>query len=495
MIFLGIDIGSSSVKTSLISGDTGRCLGSAFYPKKEMEMIAVNDGWAEQHPEVWWANFKQAFAETIAQSNISPQDITAIGIAYQMHGLVLVDAQKEVIRPAIIWCDSRAVEIGETAMTDIGADFCLSHYLNSPGNFTASKLRWVQQHEPESYSNIWKIMLPGDYIAMKLSGEVTTTVSGLSEGVMWDFKENSLAQDLFSYYSIETDKVPRIVDTFSKDLRVSQEAASETGLSTQAYISYRAGDQPNNAFSLNVLEPGEVAATAGTSGVVYGISGKVQYDEKSRVNTFAHVNHTEKQTRLGVLLCINGTGILNSWLQKNIAKEYSYTQMDALAASIPIGSEGLFVLPFGNGAERVLENKKIGASFHNLNFNIHSQAHMVRAAHEGIAFSFYYGIEIMKEMGMSASTIRAGHANMFLSPVFRNIISGVSEATIELFDTDGAQGAARGAGLGYGYYASTEDSFVGLTSIKTVEPDTRSLNTYAQAYMQWKELVTSIINK
>src|SRR5574344_277145 len=433
MFLLGYDIGSSSVKASLVNAETGKCVSSAFFPKTEANIIAVNPGWAEQDPESWWENLKLSTQTIMTESGVSAAEIKAIGISYQMHGLVCVDKDQHVLRPSIIWCDSRAVPYGQKAFETLGEEQCLSHLLNSPGNFTASKLAWIKEHEPELYARIYKIMLPGDYIAMKLSGEICTTVSGLSEGMFWDFKTNSVADFLMKYYGFDASLIADIKPTFSEQGRVNAAAAKELGLKEGTPITYRAGDQPNNALSLNVFNPGEIASTAGTSGVVYGVNGEVNYDPQSRVNTFAHVNHTAEQTRLGVLLCINGVGILNSWVKRNVAPEgISYQALDALVATIPIGSEGLSILPFGNGAERMIENKEINCSIQGLNFNIHNKAHIARAAQEGIVFSFKYGMDIMHDMGIDSGVIRAGKANMFLSPVFREALACVTETVIEL---------------------------------------------------------------
>ena len=485
MYLLGYDIGSSSVKASLVDAQTGKCLSSAFYPKSEAAIMAVKPGWAEQDPSAWWENLKLATSSVLSGSGVDPKDIKAIGISYQMHGLVCVDKDLNVLRPSIIWCDSRAVPYGNKAFDEIGHERCLSHLLNSPGNFTASKLAWVKENEPELYAKIYKIMLPGDYIAMKLSGEVCTTVSGLSEGMLWDFAENSTAKILMDYYGFDHSLIPEIRPTFSEQGRVSEAAAAELGLAAGIPITYRGGDQPNNALSLNVFNPGEIASTAGTSGVVYGVLGDVNYDPKSRVNTFAHVNHTADQTRLGVLLCINGTGILNSWMKRNVAPEgISYSDMNDLAALAPIGSAGVSVLPFGNGAERMLENKEVGSSFHGVNFNVHSKAHLLRAAQEGIVFSFKYGIEIMEQMGMKVNKIHAGHANMFLSPIFRNTLAGVTGAVIDLYDTDGSVGAAKGAGIGAGIYKDNTEAFATLEKLAVIEPS--DVDEYAAAYEVWK---------
>ena len=485
MYLLGYDIGSSSVKASLVDAQTGKCVGSAFYPKSEATIIALKPGWAEQEPSSWWENLKLATSSVLSASGADPKDIKAIGISYQMHGLVCVDKDLNVLRPSIIWCDSRAVPYGQKAFDEIGHENCLSHLLNSPGNFTASKLAWVKENEPELYAKIYKIMLPGDYIAMKLSGEVCTTVSGLSEGMLWDFAENAPAQMLLDHYGIDKSLLAEVRPTFSEQGRVSAAAALELGLAEGTPITYRAGDQPNNALSLNVFNPGEIASTAGTSGVVYGVLGEVNYDPKSRVNTFAHVNHTADQTRLGVLLCINGTGILNSWMKRNVASEgISYSSMNDLAALAPIGSAGVSILPFGNGAERMLENKETGCSIHGVNFNVHSKAHLLRAAQEGIVFSFKYGIEIMEQMGMNVSKIHAGHANMFLSPIFRNTLAGVTGAVIDLYDTDGSVGAAKGAGIGAGIYKDNKEAFATLEKLAVIEPSGKE--EYTQAYEVWK---------
>jgi len=487
MYLLGIDIGSSSVKASILNGETGEVAGSSFYPKSEMTIVAKQSGWAEQQPELWWDNLKLAIIEAKSIAGISGNEIVAAGISYQMHGLVCVDKQQNVLRPSIIWCDSRATEIGNKAFNEIGNENCLRTLLNSPGNFTASKLKWVKDNEPAIYSRIDKIMLPGDYIAMRLTGEIRTTASGLSEGMFWDFTKNKVSDLVLGNYGFSRDLIPEIVDTFGIQGHVSAKIAAELGLKTGIPVSYRAGDQPNNALSLNVLNPGEIATTAGTSGVVYGVSGDVKYDPQSRVNTFAHVNHTAEQNRLGVLLCINGTGILNSWLNKTIGnKAFSYEEMNRKAANVAIGSEGLSILPFGNGAERVLGNKNIGAQISGLSFNMHTDAHLFRAAQEGIVFSFKYGMEIMEQIGIKAKVIRAGKANMFLSPVFRETLAGVSGATIELYNTDGSVGAARGAGIGSGYYASAKEAFSSLKKLETVTPDKSKSSEYEEAYQNWK---------
>ncbi|MCK3684026.1 FGGY family carbohydrate kinase [Maribellus sp. YY47] len=486
MHLLGFDIGSSSVKVSLIEGEKGNLVASAYYPKQEMKITALQSGWAEQAPELWWENLKLALPEVLSLSKVSPEDIESIGISYQMHGLVMVDKNLEVIRPSIIWCDSRAAAYGDKAFSEIGEQRCLTKLLNSPGNFTASKLKWVKENEPELFDKVYKIMLPGDYIAMKLTGLPQTTVSGLSEGIMWNFHENSLANLLFENYGFSSEIIPEIVPTFAVSGQVSEKAAKELGLSTKTKISYRAGDQPNNALSLNVLNPGEIATTAGTSGVVYGVSDEIKFDPKSRVNTFAHVNHTGKDPRLGVLLCINGTGILNAWLKRMVGENLSYEEMNELASQVAIGADGLSILPFGNGAERVLQNRNIGSQFSGIDFNRHSKSHLLRAAQEGIVFSFRYGMDIMKNIGIDAAVIKAGKANMFLSPLFRETLAGISGATIELYNTDGSVGAARGAGVGSGYYKSFTEAFINLKKLDVIEPDTKNSAAYQAAYENWK---------
>ena len=488
MYLLGYDIGSSSVKASLVEAETGRCVSSAFYPKTEAPIIAVKPGWAEQDPNNWWNYLKQATNAVLGESGVSANDIKAIGISYQMHGLICVDKDQKLLRPAIIWCDSRAVPYGEAAFRSVGEDYCLSHLLNSPGNFTASKLAWVKENEPEVYGKIYKIMLPGDYIAMRLTGEICTTVSGLSEGMFWDFKNNCVSKELMNYYGFDSSFIPQIKPTFAEQGRVMASVASELGLAEGTPVTYRAGDQPNNALSLNVFNPGEIASTAGTSGVVYGVNGKINYDPLSRVNTFAHVNHTAEQIRLGVLLCINGTGILNSWVKRNVAPEgISYAEMNDLAAQAPLGSDGLSIMPFGNGAERMLQNKEVGCSLHGLNFNIHNKSHIIRAAQEGIVFSFKHGIDIMKGMGMDVHKIHAGKANMFLSPIFRETLAGVTGAVIELYDTDGSVGAAKGAGMGAKIYKDNNEAFSTLAKLSVIEPNPANKAVYEDAFGRWEE--------
>ena len=494
MYLLGYDIGSSSVKASIVNAETGKCIAGDFYPKTEAHIIAHKQGWAEQEPESWWHYLKEATASVLAQSRISSSEIKAIGISYQMHGLVCVDKDGNVLRPSIIWCDSRAVPYGNKAFDELGHEQCLSTLLNSPGNFTASKLAWVKANEPDVFAKIHKIMLPGDYIAMRLGGGIHTTISGLSEGMFWDFRHGCVSKELMDYYGFGEDLVPELAPTFGDQGRVSEAAARELGLCAGTPITYRAGDQPNNALSLNVFEPGEIAATAGTSGVVYGVFGKVNYDPKSRVNTFAHVNHTTDHTRLGVLAIVNGTGILNSWIKRNVAPEgIGYAQMNELAEQVPVGSDGVSILPFGNGAERVLENREIGCRVNGLNFNVHDKRHLIRAAQEGIVFAFKYGIEVMEQMGIAVNKIHAGHANMFLSPIFRDTLAGITGATIELYDTDGSVGAAKGAGIGAGIYRDNTEAFATLDRLAIIEPGTAQREQYLAAYARWKEQLESLL--
>lgn len=488
-MFLGIDLGSSSVKVSFMDGESGRVVAKGFAPQTEAPIFSVCNGWAEQYPDDWWTYLKDALRHATASGSIKAEDIKAIGITYQMHGLVLVDKDLRVLRPSIIWCDSRAVPYGEKAFAGLGSDYCLQHLLNSPGNFTAAKLAWVRENEPEIFDKVHKFMLPGDYLAMRMTGEVRTTVPGLSEGMFWDFANNCVSDRLMGYFGIPAEMVAETVPTFAEQGLLTASAAAELGLCAGTPICYRAGDQPNNAFSLNVLNPGEVAATAGTSGVVYGISDCVRTDPRSRINMFAHVNHSSASPRIGVMHCTNGVGILNAWMRRTVAPQVSYNQFNEMAAQAPVGADGVVVLPFGNGAERILENRQLSCTIHGINFNNHNANTLARAAQEGVAFSFKYGMDIMQATGMGTKVIRAGYANMFLSPVFRTTLATVSGAVIELYDTDGSVGAATGAALGGGYFASCDEAFHSLNKMEVVTPDEGHHEEYLDAYSRWEQIL------
>ena len=487
MYSLGIDVGSSSVKVSLLDIEGGVCLASSTNPKVEMPISAPQKGFAEQDPEMWWKYICEGIKDIAGKCSMSK--VASIGITYQMHGLVAVDKDIKPLRDAIIWCDSRAVGIGAEALEGIGYDKCMSHLLNSPGNFTASKLAWVKRNQPELYAKIYKFMLPGDYVAYKLSGEVATTETGLSEQILWDFKEARRADFVAAYYGIDTALIPEIAPSIGVAAKTNAATASLLGIPEGTPISYRAGDQPNNAFSLNVLRPGEIAATGGTSGVVYGVTDVPKADSASRVNTFLHVNNKADAPRLGVLLCINGTGILNSWIHRNVTPNLGYAEMNDLAMTAPVGCDGLTILPFGNGAERVLENRNIGARMCGIDLVRHSQAHILRATQEGIAFSFRYGIDIMKNLGLKPDVIRAGKANLFLSPLFRSTLATLCDSRIELFDTDGALGAARGAALGAGFYKNAEEAFASLKTVDEVAPEATWKAPLEEAFAKWKETI------
>jgi xylulokinase len=486
MYLLGFDIGSSSVKAALIDPASTSVIDAVQSPSVEMGIAAPQVGWAEQDPQTWWHHVCETARQLASRHPEKLNTVGGIGLSYQMHGLVLVDQNQAVLRPSIIWCDSRAVAIGDRAFEAIGQEICLDHFLNSPGNFTASKLRWVRENEPEIYEKIKYCMLPGDYIAMRMTGEVNTTISGLSEGIFWDFKENREASLLLDHYDIDPKLLPPLVDTFSVQGKLSQEAAEALGLPPGTPVTYRAGDQPNNALSLNVLHPGEIAATGGTSGVVYGIVDEPVSDAQSRVNGFVHVNHQADKARYGVLLCVNGAGIQYSWMRQITGgEELSYLAMGEEAAPVPVGSDGLMILPFGNGAERILQNKNIGSHIGNLNFNRHHRGHLYRAALEGIAFSFVYGLEILEEMGLSIQTMRVDSQNLFRSSIFSQTIANLVQSQINVLDTNGAIGAARAAGVAVGLYANVEEAVREQKVLLSYRPENKA-TAYQEAYGRWK---------
>ena len=496
MYLLGIDIGTSFIKVSLVEASNQKCIVTVSYPDTENAITAHQNGWAEQSPIMWWEQVQAGIvklhqAAKLALPSYNANDIAAIGIAYQMHGLVLVDKNKKVLRDSIIWCDSRAVPYGEKACDSIGHKVCLTHLLNSPGNFTAAKLAWVKENEPALFAQIYKIMLPGDFIAMQLTGEITTSIAALSEGIFWDFKNNCISREVLDYFGFDISIFPKVQEVFSNHGLLSSNVANGLSLKPGIPISYKAGDQPNNALSLNVLEPGEVAATAGTSGVIYGVGNTLSYDTKSRVNSFAHVNHTASENRIGMLLCINGTGILNSWVKKYIGASHDYTTMNEMAASIPAGSDGLTILPFGNGAERIFNNKIIGAQMLGIDLNKHTAAHIYRASQEGIAFAFRYGLDIMRENKLAPSVIKAGQANLFLSSVFTHAFVNATGVPVDLYNVEGSVGAALGAGIGAGIYKEIKEAFADTKPIQRIEPT--EVDQYNLLYENWKNKLAKFI--
>jgi xylulokinase len=495
MYLLGFDIGSSSLKAALVNVDTNQTVAIESFPDTEMDILARRAGWAEQSPEVWWQNLCTLTKRILAKAQVKSDDIHAIGIGYQMHGLIVVDENNQVLRPAIIWCDCRAIEIGKEAYSVLGEEVCRSTLYNSPGNFTASKLKWIKDNEPDVYRRIHKIMLPGDYIAMRLMGQVTTTLCGLSEGIFWDFKANKVSDAVLKYFGFDASLLPQVVPVFGNQGKLTAESASLIGLKTGTPITYRSGDQLNNALSLNVLRPGEVAATSGTSGVVYGIIDKPIFDAKGRINAFAHVNHHADRPRIGTLLCINGAGIGYSWFKHQIAREgTTYQDMERMASSVSVGSDGLCLLPFGNGAERMTEDQILHAHLTNLQYTRHTRAHLFRATLEGVAFSFVHGIQILKELGLDVQTMRVGNDNMFQSRVFSMTISTLLDIEIEMYDTTGAVGAARAAGVGIGCYKNIEHALEGIKSKETFTPDLDD-GLCKQAYSYWSNTFDHVIKQ
>jgi xylulokinase len=487
MLLLGIDIGTSFIKATVVDADTQKPVAIAQCPETENSITSLHLGWAEQSPEMWWEQATHAIQKLVATEKFNPKEIAAIGISYQMHGLVLVDKDQNVLRDSIIWCDSRAVEIGTNALNEIGEKVCASCLLNSPGNFTASKLGWVKSNEPETYNRIDKIMLPGDFIAMKLTGNITTSSSALSEGIFWDFKKDALSGDVMNHFGFKDSFIPKVNPLFSSHGKILPAVAKQLGINENCIVSYKAGDQPNNALSLNVLQPGEVAANAGTSGVIYAVTDKLLSDRFSRVNSFVHVNHATEEKRIGVLLCINGAAIMYNWAKKVCGDNLSYKEMDAQASKIKPGSDGLFVLPFGNGAERMLQNKMVDAHIQNIDLNKHTKAHIFRAIQEGIAFAFRYGLDIMRENDLHPTIIRAGKANLFLSDIFIQSFVNVTGVAVELYENDGSVGAALGAGIGAGIYKDYKEAYLQFKPLGKFEPT--NLDLYNGLYHEWKKLL------
>jgi len=485
MYYIGYDLGSSFVKIALLDSKTNKQVSLIKEPSSEMKIISLKDNWAEQDPELWWKYICDGTKKLINKTKINKDHIKAIGISYQMHGLVLLDNKKKLLRNSIIWCDSRAVNIGNKAEKEIGIEKFRENLLNSPGNFTASKLKWVKEKEPDLYKRVKYFMLPGDYIAFKLTGEISTTINGLSEAILWDFKSNSSADWLLDYFEIDKNFVPQVVNNFEEQGRINKKASEESGLPLNIPVKYRAGDQPNNALSLNVLNPGEIAATAGTSGVLFSLTDILKTNEISRINHFAHVNYSKKSPVVGKLLCINGTGIQYKWLRE-ITNEKEYNKMNKIMKDVPVGCEGLINFPFGNGAERIFNNKIIGSHFINLNFNKHGKAHLYRSAIEGIAFSFAYGIELMKEDQSLINVIKAGNDNLFQSKVFVETLCSIIGNNIQIFNTNGAIGAARASTIEGNNFDYFKKSSTGNDLVSEYEPKNNN-EEYILAYEKWKK--------
>lgn len=489
-LLLGIDIGTSSIKVALVDAVTRRCITSASAPvTQERAIIAPHPNWAEQAPQQWWNDVVAAVRSTIEKTKTPSDRIVAIGITYQMHGLVVTDKNQTPLRNAIIWCDSRTESQAKQAVKTIGAKQCRERLLNFPGHFTASKLAWVKENEPDLYARIDKLLLPGDYIALQLTGEITSTIPMLSEGIFWDFKNKELSGDVLTSFGFPSSFFSDIRPVFAEHGRVTATAAKTLNIPEGIPVTYKAGDQPNNALSLNVLEPGEIAATAGTSGVIYAVTDKLITDQLSRINTFAHVNHTHEKNRLGLLLCINGAGISNRWIRDLIGKAHPYEHMNQQAAQINIGADDLLFLPFGNGEERMLNGRQTGGVFSSVNLNRHRDAHCYRAVQEGIAMAFRYGVDIMRENGTDMNVIKAGKANMFLSDPFIEAFVNLTGLTLERYQTDGSIGAALGAGIGLGIYQNERAAFANAAPPEVFQPHPQTQEKYERIYIQWKKLL------
>lgn len=498
MYLLGFDIGSSSIKGALIDAESKKTIRVVSAPDREMPIDSPDRGFAEQDPEMWWKYVCRCSNMLMEHHPEAKNRIGAIGLTYQMHGLVLTDDEGKVLRSSVIWCDSRAVSTGRELEEKLDANAFLGSHYNVPGNFTFSKLRWVQKHQPDIFEQSEKFMLPGDYIAFRMTGEIRTSYTGLSEAILWNFKEGKANEDLLRQWDMDPRLIPGHAPSFATQGYVHATAREELGLDSGGKIpvSYRSGDQPNNAWSLNVNEPGVMAGAGGTSGVLYGISEDPVIDLTQRTNSFAHVNYEPERPRIGVLLCINGAGILYSWIRKNITgSDFSYDELERRATSVAPGADGLQFLPFGNGAERMLQNKPVQAHLMQLDLNRHRQDHIIRAGLEGVGFAFVYGYEIMKGLGLASDILRVGNDNLFLSGIFSGLISAMTGMRIEIREATGAVGAALGAGVGAGIYTSPQDAMKDSAVLQTVIPDPELQELYRPYYKLWKTELNNKLEK
>lgn len=436
MAFLGIDVGTSSVKVSIV-GEDGVILASATAPaSSERAINSPNPNWAEQNPEDWWEDAQQAILNLPLEARLQ---VEAIGIAYQMHGLVLVDSQFQPVRPSIIWCDGRNIQESQILAESLGLDALENRLLNKPGTLTLAKLAWVAEHEPETLAKAHTFGLPGDFIAYKLTGEWSTTKSGYSEMVGWDFGASIPFEEGFRKAGWKL-PLPEARPNLEEGAPIQKVIAEKLGLPPSARVTYRAGDQPNNAFGLGVLQQGETAISAGTSGVLYGI-GDSSPGLHEGINRFLHVN-----SQIGVLMCLNGVGSALAFARRTWFQNQSYEALSELASQANPENCPYF-FPFGNGAERILSERAF-SGFTELDFNRHNLPELARSVFEGIAFAYRLGSEKMEKAGCLSKVVNGTESGLLKSSFFAQLLANELQVELILSEGDGSTAAARGAALG-----------------------------------------------
>ncbi len=488
---LGLDIGTTGSRAVVVNGE-GRVMGSAT--AEHAAFASPRTAWAEQEPDDWWHAARQAIRSALTASGADARAIRAIGLSGQMHGAVLVDDAGQVVRPAIIWCDQRP-EAECQWLTDVVGRSRLLALTSNPAltNFTLPKLLWVRAHEPEAWRHVRHVLLPKDFVRLRLSGEYATDVADASGTLLLDVARRQWSREMVDLAGLDPTILPRLFESQDVCARVSREAAAATGLVEETPIVAGAGDQAAGAIGMGITRPGTVSVTIGTSGVVFAATDRPALDPGGRLHTFCHAI----PDRWHVMGVTQAAGLSLRWLREQlepaITADTAYATMTAEAAAIEPGADGPLWAPYLMGERTPHLDPQIRAALVGVAAS-HTRGHVVRAVLEGVAFSLRDSFTILEEVGVPVRRVRLGGGGA-RSSVWRQIQADVYGYAVETVATDegSAYGAALLAGVGARLWPSVDEACDQLVhSSVAASPDVGHASLMNERYAAYRRIYPAL---
>lgn len=485
MKFLGIDVGTGGSRAVVID-DNGKVLATAIAVHEDF--ISPEIGWAEQNPEDWWRACVLAIREVL--QTVNAEEIAAIGFSGQMHGSVFLDDSDKVIRPALLWCDQRTEKQCREITEKIGAEKLITLVSNpAVTGFTLPKILWLRENEPQNFKKVKSILLPKDYIRLKLSGDKASDVADSSGTLLFDVPNRKWSDEMLSAFEIDEKLLPKVYESIEVTGKISKTAADVTGLKVGTLLVAGAGDNAAGAIGMGITEKGKTSSTIGTSGVIFAVTDAPKLDLKGRIHTLCHAI-PNRWHNTGVTLA---AGLSFKWFRENFGDGKLYDELVNEAEKVSSGSDGAIWLPYLMGERSPHLDPNARAAFVGLTAS-HTKAHLTRAVLEGVAFSLRDSLEIFKESGAEISSVRLGGGGA-KSKLWRQIQADVYNKSVEIIEADegAAFGAAILAGVGAGAWKTVDEACEKTIHVtEKIEPNAASVEKLNRNYEAYKTLYRSL---
>ncbi len=486
-LYLGLDVSTTGAKALLID-ESGEVVSTATTP---LPLSTPRPLWSEQEPEAWWDGIVQAIGAALQEAGATGENVKAIGLTGQMHGLTLLDAEGEVLRPAILWNDQRTGAQCDEIRSRLGRERLIQITGNDAlTGFTAPKILWVREHEPEIYARTAQILLPKDYIRYRLTGEYGCDKAGGAGTILFDLEARDWSPEVLQALEISSELLPPTFEGPEVSSTVSAAAAALTGLKAGTPVVGGGGDQAAGAVGSGAVEPGIVSLVLGTSGVVFATTGAPFIEPEGRLHAFCH-SVPETWHLMGVMLAAAGS---LQWFRDTLAPDLSFDELLAPAADLAAGAEGLLFLPYLTGERTPYPDPLARAGFVGLTLR-HGKPHMTRAVLEGVAFGLRDSMELVKEAGLGEIAqvrLSGGGAK---SPLWRQILADVlGQELVTINTTEGAAfGAALLASVGAGAWPDVPTACKGIVKIvDRITPQTAQVTAYEQLYPLYRDLYPAL---